>query len=322
MSIGEYYRSWQSFLLRRTYSFTKSFTMKTSFWQRGTLSLVWPVPALLVWGGAWLLFVGGQRWLPWWAAAGWAVVFSIGASLWGGTWWRRALLALGFPLSFAVLVAGSLPGWGWLLLLGGLLLVYPLNAWRDAPVFPTPAGALDGLAQVLPLPAGARVLDAGCGLGHGLCALHQAWPQVQLHGVEWSWVLRWIGALRCPWARVRQGDMWAIDWSGYDLVYLFQRPESMTRAAVKSLTEMSDGAWLVSLNFPLDDVQPTHCLPLPDGRHVYAYRCPIASVDRQSVQDDARAAVQWADGVPPGGLVRGERVYPIPSRPGGRRRTH
>ena len=89
--------------------------MKTSFWQRGVLSLVWPLPALLVWGGAWLLFVGGQRWLPWWAAAGLAVVFSVGASLWGSTWWRRGWIAAGFPLSFAVMWASQLPAWGWLL---------------------------------------------------------------------------------------------------------------------------------------------------------------------------------------------------------------
>lgn len=174
--------------------------MKTSFWQRGVLSLVWPLPALLVWGGAWLLFVGGQRWLPWWAAAGLAVVFSVGASLWGSTWWRRGWIAAGFPLSFAVLVAGSLPGWGWLLLLGGLLLVYPLNAWRDAPIFPTPAGALQGLAAQLALPPGAKVLDAGCGLGDGLRALRQAWPQARIYGVEWSWVLRWACARAiCGW---------------------------------------------------------------------------------------------------------------------------
>ena len=40
-------------------------------------------------------------------------------------------------------------------LLGGLLLVYPLNAWRDAPIFPTPSGALQGLAAQLALPPGA-----------------------------------------------------------------------------------------------------------------------------------------------------------------------
>ena len=33
-----------------------------------------------------------------------------------------------------------------------LLAVYPLNAWRDAPLFPTPAGALQGLETIAPLP--------------------------------------------------------------------------------------------------------------------------------------------------------------------------
>ena len=83
---------------------------------------------------------------------------------------------------------------------------------------------------------------------------------------------------------------------------------------------MADGAWLVSLNFPLSDVEPTHCLPLPDGRHVYAYRCPVAEVDRQSVQDDVEAG-RRAEVTPPGVIVRGERLYPIRQRPGGRRRS-
>ena len=294
--------------------------MKTSFWQRGVLSLVWPLPALLVWGGAWLLFVGGQRWLPWWAAAGLAVVFSVGASVWGSTWWRRGWIAAGFPLSFAVLVAGSLPGWGWLLLLGGLLLVYPLNAWRDAPIFPTPAGALQGLAAQLVLPPGAKVLDAGCGLGDGLRALRQAWPQARIYGVEWSWVLRWACALRCPWASVRQGNMWVADWGPYHLVYLFQRPESMSRAAVKSMAEMPLGAWLVSLNFPLPDTPPTLSASLPDGRAVYAYQCPIASMDAQEIAAH-EAAGHTAALTPDGVMVRGQRLYPLPRRPGGRRRS-
>ena len=32
------------------------------------------------------------------------------------------------------------------------------------------------------------------------------------------------------WFTGRRGDIWAADWSGYELVYLFQRPESMARA--------------------------------------------------------------------------------------------
>ncbi|MBV2163011.1 MAG: class I SAM-dependent methyltransferase [Comamonas sp.] len=283
--------------------------------------LPWPLPALCVWALAWLLFLGGRSFLPVFAAVLLATGGSLLASLWGPTWWRRGMIAAGFPLSYAVLAAGSLPGWGWLLLLGALLLVYPLNAWRDAPIFPTPAGALQGLADRIDLPPGAPVLDAGCGLGAGLRALRQAWPQARVQGVERSWVLRWACALRCPWARVRQGNMWVTDWGRYHLVYLFQRPESMSRAAVKSLAEMPDGAWLVSLNFPLpDEIAATHTAQLADGRSVYAYRCPITTVDHDGVQAD-EAAGHAAAVTPEGVIVRGERLYAPRRRPGGRRRS-
>lgn len=280
----------------------------------------WPLPALSVWALAWLLCLGLQQVLPLAVAAGLAWGASLLASLWGRTWWRRGMIAAGFPLSFAALAASSLPAWGWLLLLGGLLLVYPLNAWRDAPIFPTPAGALQGMAAQLVLPPGAQILDAGCGLGAGLRALRQAWPQAQIHGVEQSWVLRWACALRCPWAKVRQGNMWVADWGRYHLVYLFQRPESMSRAAVKSMAEMPAGAWLVSLNFPLPDTPPTLSASLPDGRAVYAYQCPIASIDEQEIAAH-EAAGQTAAVTPDGVIVRGQRLYPLRPRPGGRRRS-
>lgn len=219
------------------------------------MRLPWPAPALIAWAGAWALHA---LLLP---RAGPLAALLAGcalgtlASLWGTRWWRRVLIALGFPLSLALTGAAALPAWAWLIPLVLLLAVYPLNAWRDAPLFPTPAGALQGLETLAPLPPGARVLDAGCGLGDGLRALRQAYPQAQLDGLERSWPLRWLCALRCPWARVRQGDIWLADWGSYQLVYLFQRPESMTRALVKA-GEMAPGSWLVSLEFPLPGVAP------------------------------------------------------------------
>lgn len=278
--------------------------------------LIWPVPALLVWAITWLIFWSLGQWLPVWLSLGVAGLVGSVASLWGRTWWRRSMIALGFPLSWLLFAAGDVPAWAWLLPLGLLLLVYPINAWRDAPVFPTPHGALEGMAQHIALPEGAVILDAGCGAGDGLQALRRAWPHAQMHGVEWSWPLRWLCALRCPWAKVRRGDMWAHSWAPYALVYLFQRPETMSRAAVKSLGEMPHGAWLVSLNFPIPDVTPVYVEQLDDGRHVYAYQAPLAEVDHDSVEDDEIAGMLPLR--PQGIVVNGQSLYPRKGRPGGR----
>ena len=240
------------------------------------LSLPWPLPALLTWSVAWAAFLALARLMPWWLALICACVLSTAASLWGVSWWRRAMIAAGFPLSFLVMSASQLPAWGWLLPLGLLLMVYPLNAWRDAPVFPTPANALQGLADVAKLPDRALVLDAGCGLGDGLRALRQALPQARLQGLEWSWPLTLICALRCPWAKVRRGDIWLADWSAYQLIYLFQRPESMGRAAVKAATEMQAGSWLVSLDFALPGVTASACLEGNSRHKVWIYAIPLA----------------------------------------------
>jgi hypothetical protein len=86
---------------------------------------------------------------------------------------------------------------------------------------------------------------------------------VALDGIEWSWPLRVACALRCPWARVRRADMWKTDWSGYQMVYLFQRPESMARAAAKAQAEMAPGTWLVSLEFAVPGVLPHAQLRAP-----------------------------------------------------------
>jgi len=240
----------------------------------------WPLPALTAWAAAWLLFAALQRLhLP----AAWALVLACAlgtvASVLGGTWWRRGLIAAGFPLSLALTGAASLPAWAWLVPLALLLLVYPLNAWRDAPLFPTPPDALNDLPDGAPLEPGARVLDAGCGLGDGLIALRQAYPLAELEGLEWSRPLRWLCARRCPWARVRRGDIWQADWGGYQLVYLFQRPESMARAFAKAQGELAPGAWLVSLEFAVPGVPPHAQLQAPGGKPVWVYRMPAAPAE-------------------------------------------
>ncbi len=244
----------------------------------------WPLPALLAWGSAWLLFLGLQRITTPVLALLLACTLATAASVLGSNWWRRGLIAAGFPLALALAGGAAVPAWAWLVPLVLLALVYPLNTWRDAPLFPTPPNALQSLAAQVPLAPGARVLDAGCGLGDGLHALRSAYPQARLEGVEWSWPLRFLCALRCPWAQVRRGDMWRTDWSAYQLVYLFQRPESMARAAAKAQAEMAPGTWLVSLEFAVPGVLPQAQLRLPGNRVVWIYRMPLCASTRRTAE--------------------------------------
>jgi SAM-dependent methyltransferase len=241
------------------------------------LSMKWPLPALLAWSVAWLAYLalasaGVAPWLALLAAS----ALGVPLSLWGSTPWRRIFMITGFPLSLlASGMAGSAPAWAWLLPLALLLLLYPINRWRDAPLFPTPAGGLRGLAALAPLPAQASIVDAGCGLGDGLRELHREYPAARIEGLEWSWPLRFICAWRCRFARVRRADIWAADWSAYDMVYLFQRPESMPRAGAKAARELRHGAWLASLEFAVPALQPQQVLRCADGRQVWLYQAPF-----------------------------------------------
>lgn len=186
-------------------------------------------------------------------------------------------MAGGFPLSLALsgTTGAELPGWAWLLPLALLVTIYPIKAWRDAPFFPTPRGALNGLGRLAPLRADDRVLEAGCGLGDGLRELHAEYPQAQIDGIEWSWPLRLACQWRCGYARVRRGDIWQADWSAFQMVYLFQRPESMPRAVDKATRELAHGSWLASLEFEAAQLEPDAVHRCPDGRRVWLYQQPF-----------------------------------------------
>lgn len=248
------------------------------------LALRWPLPALLAWALAWLVYIvlttlGATAWLALMVASAQGVL----AGTCGSTRWRRVFIAVGFPLSLlASGLAANVPAWIWLLPLALLVLLYPLNTWRDAPLFPTPAGDLNGLAKLVPLPPQAWIVDAGCGLGDGLRELRCEYPTARLVGLEWSWPLRLACAWRCRFARVRRADIWQADWSQYDMVYLFQRPESMARAADKASHELRRGAWLASLEFAVPRLKPQQVLHCADGRRVWLYQAPFRTQNNKS----------------------------------------
>jgi SAM-dependent methyltransferase len=243
--------------------------------------LAWPLPAFIAWALGWATFAGLRALsMPPSIALALGVLVGGLVATTGATPWRRAFMGAGFPLSFiASGSAGSLPPWAWLAALAALALIYPVGAWRDAPLFPTPHGALAGLGRVLALRDDATIVDAGCGLGDALLELRREYPRARLIGLERSWLLRALCAARCRFARIRRADMWATDWSACDLVYLFQRPESMQRAADKAAREMRPATWLASLEFEIETLRPARAFTCADGRPLWLYRLPFDARD-------------------------------------------
>lgn len=247
------------------------------------LQRTWPLPALLTWLLAWTLCLALRHaQAPAWIVLALPAALGLALAQWpqvAATRWRTVFVAAGFPVSALAQgllgssgTAAATPAWAWLIPLGLLLIAYPVRAWRDAPLFPTPKGALARLASAAPLSPGTAVLDAGCGLGDGLRELHLAYPQARCHGTEWSWPLALACRVRCPWAQVRRGDMWAESWSDFALVYVFQRPESMPQALDKARREMAPGAWLVSLEFEVPGLAPVATIDLGGDRQVWLYQ--------------------------------------------------
>jgi hypothetical protein len=241
---------------------------------RDSTSLPWPLPALLTWAACWAFFLVLHR-LG--APMAWNLALATGLGIAAGLrcafGWRRILVAAGFPLSLAASSLGAgLSPWAWLIPLVLLLLLYPMSTWRDAPLYPTPQGILDGLEGIAPLGCTDRILDAGCGLGAGLAELHRVYPLAPLDGIERSWPLRFLCAWRCSFATVRHADIWREDWSPYSMVYMFQRPESMGPAAEKARRELLKGSWLVSLEFEAQALTPVAVLRNRADKPVWVYR--------------------------------------------------
>lgn len=242
--------------------------------------LNWPISALLIWFCAWLtseLLSSVGLASPWPSLC--ACVVGVMLSVLGSTRARQLAIAAGFPLSLFFTASIAVSFWAWLALLAIALLIYPIRSWRDAPLFPTPMKALQDIPQFAPIADHEKVLDAGCGLGDGLIALRNAYYRACWFGVEASWPLMAIASIRCPWAKIWRGDLWEEGWQRYSMVYLFQRPEIMSRAVKKAQAELRLGAWLVSLEFEAVELRPTAVVQVSFDRSVWMYQQPFEFVE-------------------------------------------
>lgn len=198
------------------------------------------------------------------------------ASLTRQYWWWRVIHAVFAPA--AVLFSGLdiAPEW-YLAAFVLMFLVYRGALTSQVPLYLSSREAARTLAGFLAdMPAG-KIVDLGAGTGSIVCTLAKMRPDIQVFGIENSYLPWAIGFLRskrfknCHWSL---GSFWQASLAEYDVVYAFLSPAPMSRLWLKVKQEMRPGALFISNSFRVPDIAASSEIEVSDSRktRLYCYR--------------------------------------------------
>jgi SAM-dependent methyltransferase len=204
-----------------------------------------------------------------WPALCWAslvALFSLlGAIRWhDGKWWR--FIHLAFPFLFLLGFHFSIdPRW-YLVSLLLCWMVFGGVLRNRVPLYLSNVRALEQLAEQVP--EGARLLDLGAGTGTVLAWFVRHRPDVQVDGIEFSWLPWLLGRIRLANSKAgwQHGDAFAADLALYDVVYAYLSPEPMSLLWEKAQKEMRPGSLLISNSFDIPNVPPERVCNIGDWK--------------------------------------------------------
>lgn len=197
-------------------------------------------------------------------------------------WWLA--IHLGFtPLLAAALQLGLAPGWS-LAIFVALVLVYWTTFRTRVPLYLTNRATAQALAGLLPARS-PSLLDIGAGTGALLRTLAALRPDGCYTGIEYApapWLIGRLAArANIDW---RHGDLFALPWEAYDVVYAFLSPAPMAAVWRKAAAELRPGSLLVSNSFAVPGREPDAVVDVDDRRRtrLYLYRAPLDDAPRQA----------------------------------------
>lgn len=232
------------------------------------IKLKWSILTLFFWSSDWLLFfvLKGLHF-----SLLWIIPFVlIKLYFIETTWWKIIILIAGFPLSL-LLIDSNINNLLWISTLILLLLIYPPNLWREAPIYPTRTNTLQGVQKHLKIKADSQILDIGSGLGNGIIELKREFPTAKVFGVENSFLLWLLSKFITPKNKVYLSNMWNINWGNFNVLYIFQRPEIMTSVWLKAKDELKSGSFLISLEFEIPNIKPYQIIS-NNNKNIFIYQ--------------------------------------------------
>jgi hypothetical protein len=250
-------------------------SVHTAPWARVLMSLCGGVFLATLIAALWPLWFGqtlnALTWLVLQAASSVAIAAAMRLA-----WWWLLCCLLFLPALALGLLLELAPAWA-ALCLASLLLAYGGTQSTRVPLYLSSAGAIAELDKLVCAHRPRRVLDLGCGTGGVLAALSRAHPQVVLEGVERAplpFLIAWARRfLHRPSFGIRWQSLWAVDLSGYDVVYAYLSPAPMPRLWDKAMREMRRGSLLVSFQFGIPGVPPDQTIDA-GGKKLFVWRMP------------------------------------------------
>jgi hypothetical protein len=191
---------------------------------------------------------------------------------------RRDLLQTLVLVGILLTPAWLAPPWfalPWLV--GSLALAGPLVVltWLHGPWVPTPHADVPRIVAALALKPGEAFCDLGCGDGRMLRWVREA-TGAECTGIEAAPLLALWARLRSGRGiRVRLGDLYAADLSGFDVIYVWGTAYSVGTPRFRELIERScrRGARVVSYQTPIAGLEPT-VVDAGGQRPLYVYVVP------------------------------------------------
>ncbi len=185
-------------------------------------------------------------------------------------WWRWIHVL--FPLAVVACQQVVIPD---VVYLAGFLItlsIYWSVHQTRVPFYPSFPATWSAIHHYLNHYAGARgvqVLDIGSGIGDVGFYLARQRPQDHVAGIEiaplpWalSAVRAWCG--RRP-VKFHYGDYAALDFATFDVIFAYLSPAVMAAVWQQASTQMRAGSVLISSEFPIPGVTPSHTLSPAEG---------------------------------------------------------
>jgi len=202
-----------------------------------------------------------------------AAAAGIAALLRSAPWWLPIHL-LFTPLLVAAQTLSLSPLW-YLATFILLILTYWNSFRTQVPLFLSGHTAVQAIAAILAERRQSHLLDIGSGIGSVLLPLARQFPEYRFTGIENAPGPLWLGRWRSrklPNVHIIGGDLFAIPWSPYDILYAFLSPVPMEAVWRKAVHEMKPGTLLISNSFSIDCAVPERIIPLSGGNALFLYR--------------------------------------------------